>query len=70
MMPCIVMTGDDPEPTWPRWMTVATCGRYIDRTTSAVQKLVFRGKIPYVRTGDGRITFDRFVIDKWVAGGK
>lgn len=51
---------------WPRWMTTPTCAAYIDRTIQGVQGLLKRGRIPFVKQG-GRVYFDRFVIDDWMA---
>ena len=37
-------TNEQYEGRYPRWMTVETCARYIDRTPQAVQSLVKRGR--------------------------
>jgi integrase len=55
------------EIAWPRWMTTATCARYIDRTEAGIRGLVRRGAIPFVKR-DGLVYFDRVVIDRWMMG--
>ncbi len=57
----------DPRTWTHRWMNTSDCARLLGRTYSAVKKLVFRGRIPYVKSPpDGRIRFDRIVIHKWM----
>jgi len=57
------------EIAWPRWMTTATCARYIDRTEAGIRGLVRRGAIPFVKR-DGLVYFDRVLIDRWMMAGR
>jgi hypothetical protein len=52
-------------PNWPRWLTVPTCARYIDRSETATRTLAARGNIPCVKQGD-RLYFDRLLVDQWM----
>lgn len=56
-----------PSHVWPRWLTTATCARYIDRSPAGIRGLVARGTIPYVKR-EGLVYFDRLVLDRWMAG--
>jgi hypothetical protein len=61
-------TNEQHDGPYPRWMTVETCARYIDRTPEAIQSLVKRGQIPVIVRA-GRRQFDRYVIDEWMKTG-
>jgi hypothetical protein len=50
----------------PRWLTVEACAQYLTRTPRAIREMAGRRQIPHVMR-DGRIYFDRFVIDQWMA---
>lgn len=66
-MPLATSSEQIPSDGWPRWMTVATCAEYIDRTPWAIRGLMKQGVIPFLKQG-GTIYFDRFVIDHWMQG--
>jgi excisionase family DNA binding protein len=52
-------------PVWPRWMSISTAARYLDRTEAAMRGLVARAQIPYVKQGE-RVFFDREALDEWM----
>jgi hypothetical protein len=41
-----------PVRVWPRWMSISTAARYLDRTEAAMRGLVARAQIPYVKQGE------------------
>lgn len=51
---------------FPRYMNKAECASYINRTPTAVRRLVDRGNIPHIKIGR-KIQFDRERIDRWMA---
>lgn len=53
---------------WPRWLTVETAARYLDRTPTALRSLVQRGAIPCHKV-QGRVLFGREELDQWVLSG-
>jgi hypothetical protein len=50
-------------------MTLPTCALYIDSTERAVETMVYRWRIPFVRQ-NGRLYFDRLEIDRWMYRGR
>jgi hypothetical protein len=50
------------------WLDVDAASAHLAMSAHAIRHLVKRERIPYVRTPNGRIRFDRGELDRWARG--